>query len=115
MATSLFFLLFYSILPKRVGDRPSAWQFFARPRLSSWRSLLWFCGVRVFAIAAYLLPALGMVNLPLLYGVAMGSQLANGMAMTALFTVMMDRSALTTPGTDFTLQTSLIYIITTFM
>ncbi|MGD2184345.1 MFS transporter [Lusitaniella coriacea] len=78
-------------------------------RLGRRRSLLWFCGLRVFAIAAYLLPAFGIVNLPLLYGVAIGSQLTNGMAMTALFTVMMDRSELTTPGTDFTLQTSLIY------
>ena len=78
-------------------------------RLGRRRSLLWFCWLRVFAITAYLLPALGMVNFPLLYGVAIGSQLTNGMAMTALFTLMMDRSELTTPGTDFTLQTSLIY------
>ncbi|MDJ1184225.1 MFS transporter [Roseofilum casamattae] len=78
-------------------------------RLGRWRSLLWFCSLRVFAIATYLLPALGVVNLPLLYGVAIAFQFTNGMAMTALFTLMMDRSKLTTPGTDFTLQTSFIY------
>ena len=73
------------------------------------QALIGFCWLRVLATAIYLLPALGIANLPVLYLVAIGAQLTNGMAFTALFTLMMDRSELTTAGTDFTLQTSILY------
>jgi predicted MFS family arabinose efflux permease len=74
------------------------------------RSLLVFCSLRVFCVAAYLFPALGFTALPILYAVAMAAQFSNSMAMTALFTVMMDKSESATPGSDFTLQTSFIYL-----
>ncbi|MEC4891799.1 MAG: MFS transporter [Oscillatoria sp. PMC 1051.18] len=79
-------------------------------RLGRRRSLLVFSSLRAICVAAYLLPTLGATTLPVLYGVAMSSQFTNSMAITALFTVMMDKSELSTAGTDFTLQTSLVYL-----
>lgn len=79
-------------------------------RLGRRRALLVFCSLRVFCVAAYLLPALGFTALPILYAIAMVAQFSNSMAMTALFTVMMDKSESMTAGTDFTLQTSIVYL-----
>ncbi|WP_455390420.1 MFS transporter [Oscillatoria salina] len=79
-------------------------------RLGRRRSLLVFSSLRAICVAAYLLPALGATTLPVLYAIAMSSQFTNSMAITALFTLMMDKSELTTAGTDFTLQTSLVYL-----
>lgn len=79
-------------------------------RLGRRRSLLVFCSLRAVCVAAYLLPTLGATTLPVLYAIAMSSQFTSSMALTALFTVMMDKSEFTTAGTDFTLQTSLVYL-----
>lgn len=51
-----------------------------------------------------------MTNLPTLYLVAISVQFATSMTSTALFTVMMDKSELETAGTDYTVQTSVIYL-----
>ncbi|MEO0767968.1 MAG: MFS transporter [Cyanobacteria bacterium J06649_4] len=74
------------------------------------RSLVWFSGFQVIAIAAYASPTLGLTALPLLYLIAMLAQFINSMAITALFTVMMDKSDVKTAGTDYTAQSSVIYI-----
>lgn len=79
-------------------------------RLGRKRALISFSALQIIAIAAYCLPALGFTALPMLYLVATVAQFINGMAMTALFTVMMDKSETTTAGTDYTVQSSVVYI-----
>lgn len=79
-------------------------------RLGRKRSLLGFSTLQIIAIVAYSLPTLGLTALPLLYLVAIVTQLINAMAMTALFTVMMDNSDVATAGTDYTVQSSVVYI-----
>ena len=79
-------------------------------RLGRKRALVIFSALQGIAIAAYCLPALGFTQLPLLYLVATVAQFINGMAMTALFTVMMDKSDAATAGTDYTVQSSVVYI-----
>lgn len=74
------------------------------------RSLLLFGAFEVVAIAAFLLPALGVTALPVLYLVAIGSQIAFSMTSTTMFTIMMDNSQKETAGTDFTMQAALIYL-----
>ena len=79
-------------------------------RLGRKQTLVIFSALQGIAIAAYCLPALGFTQLPVLYLVAMVAQFINGMAMTALFTVMMDNSDAATAGTDYTVQSSIVYI-----
>lgn len=59
------------------------------------------------ALAAYLLPALGIGGLGTLATVVVASSLLGGAATAALYTAAMDASAYDTAGTDFTLQQSL--------
>ena len=79
-------------------------------RLGRKRSLVWFSALQGGAIATYTLPALGLTALPILYSVAILAQFVNSMAMTALFTVIMDKSDAPTAGTDYTTQSSVVYI-----
>ena len=79
-------------------------------RMSRKQALVLFSALQGIAIAAYCLPALGFTQLPMLYLVAIVAQFINGMAMTALFTVMMDNSEAATAGTDYTVQSSVVYI-----
>lgn len=72
------------------------------------RSLVIFGLLQSVAIAVYLLPGMGITNLPWLYLACITVQLFLAMAYTAEFTVMMDKSALNTAGTDYTLQTSVL-------
>ncbi|MGD1896957.1 MAG: MFS transporter [Phormidesmis sp.] len=74
------------------------------------RSLVWFSGLQGVALAAYALPTIGFAAVPLLYFIAMLAQFINSMAITALFTVMMDKSDVKTAGTDYTVQSSVVYI-----
>ncbi|PMB26480.1 MFS transporter, partial [Fischerella thermalis CCMEE 5319] len=74
------------------------------------RSLIVFGVMQTIAVTAYILPTVGVTNLPALYLVGISSALSHSMANTALFTVMMDESNLETAGTDYTLQTA-AYII----
>lgn len=75
------------------------------------RSLLLFSWFKFVAIASFFLPALGVTTLPVLYLVATGSQIAFNMGVTITFTIMMDYSQPETAGTDFTMQSSLIYFV----
>ena len=78
--------------------------------MSRKQALVLFSALQGIAIAAYCLPALGFTQLPMLYLVAIVAQFINGLAMTALFTVMMDNSEAATAGTDYTVQSSVVYI-----
>ena len=74
------------------------------------RSLVLFGLLRAIAISTYLLPAFGVTNLPVLYLAAISVQISIGMAMTPLYTVMMDKSNLETAGTDYTTQNSIVHL-----
>ncbi|MEG4208203.1 MFS transporter [Microcoleus sp. Pol7_A1] len=70
------------------------------------RSLILLGFFQVLMMLTYLLPAFGVTNLPILYGVAIGTNFASSMAVTVLYTIMMDNSRLETAGTEYTLQSS---------
>ncbi|WP_373526920.1 MFS transporter [Nostoc sp.] len=77
--------------------------------LFSWgrkRSLFVFSLLWAMAITTYLLPAFGVISLPILYLVAISTFFTIGIMNTATFTIMMDKSSLETPGTDYTIQSS---------
>lgn len=74
------------------------------------RSLIIFGLFQAFSISVYLIPISFSVGLPMLYLVAIITQVAMGASGTVLFTVIMDKSQLTRAGTDFTTQTTLIFI-----
>ncbi|MCC5608959.1 MFS transporter [Nostoc sp. CHAB 5834] len=77
--------------------------------LFSWgrkRSLFVFSLLWAIAITTYLLPAFGVISLPILYLVAISTFFTIGIMNTATFTIMMDKSSLETPGTDYTIQSS---------
>ena len=71
------------------------------------RSLVYFSIVQAISISGFIIPAVGIVNLPILYAVSSISNFSSGMSATALFTLMMDRSELSTAGSDYTLQTAI--------
>lgn len=74
------------------------------------RALILFGLLQAMAVVALTLPAMGIQNPVVLYGVSVGEVLARALASTALFTVMMDKSRRDTAGSDYTLQSS-VYII----
>lgn len=78
-------------------------------KLGRRRSLLIFGSLQVMAIAAYILPAVGFDSFLTLSLVAISTQAVNSMATTALFTVMMDKSQVSTAGTDYTIQSSIVF------
>ncbi|MEM8641048.1 MAG: MFS transporter [Cyanobacteria bacterium P01_G01_bin.54] len=74
------------------------------------RSLLLFGALQAIAILFYLLPASGRTDWLTLYSVTIFFHLAMGAIFTVSSTVMMDLSQLETAGTDYTAQTSIIYL-----
>lgn len=76
----------------------SAW---GRKRSLFLLSLLW-----AGTMLTYLLPAFGLTSLPVIYLVAITPMFSIGIMTTATSTLMMDYSSLETPGTDYTLQSS---------
>lgn len=58
----------------------------------------------------YIIPAIGVSNLSVLYGVAITVNALQGMAYTALLSAMMDKCDLPTAAIDYTLQVSVVYI-----
>lgn len=74
------------------------------------RSLLVFGWLEALSIATYLLPAFGVTHRFILYLAPILVNLAGSMSSTALLTVMMDKSRLDSPGTDYTIQTSAISV-----
>jgi PAT family beta-lactamase induction signal transducer AmpG len=74
------------------------------------RSLVLFGILQAMAVIALILPAMGVHDPVLLYGVSTGEVFARSLANTALFTVMMDKSRRETAGSDYTLQSSVFII-----
>ncbi len=71
------------------------------------RSLMLFGLLQAIAVATYIIPAIGVTSLPVLYAIAIGFRFTNGLAITALSPVMMDKSEPQTAGTDYTIQNSI--------
>lgn len=74
------------------------------------RSLVLFGVMQAIAVVALTLPAIGVRDPVVLYGVSTGEVFARSLANTALFTVMMDKSRPETAGSDYTLQSSVFII-----
>ncbi|WP_315788433.1 MFS transporter [Fischerella sp. JS2] len=70
------------------------------------RSLTIFSLLWAMSMAAYLLPAFGMTSLFALYLVVICTEFTGGMIGTTTFTMMMDKATSESPGTDYTIQTS---------
>ena len=70
-------------------------------------SLFLFALLHAVALTGYLMPATGRVQPVLLYGVVLAASFTGGLATTAIYTSMMDRSDPASSATDFTLQQSL--------
>jgi predicted MFS family arabinose efflux permease len=79
-------------------------------RLGRKRSLLVFGLLQAMAIGSLALLASESAPSPAVYSVIVSLSVAGGMATTALYTSMMDRSSARAPATDFTLQQSLAAI-----
>ncbi|MEM9541972.1 MAG: MFS transporter [Cyanobacteria bacterium P01_E01_bin.42] len=74
------------------------------------RSLISFSLLLVGAIVVHLLPALGFTRLPFLYLAAILLNFTYSMTAVALNAIMMDKSHLETAGSDYTLQTSILFL-----
>ncbi|MDZ8227263.1 MULTISPECIES: MFS transporter [unclassified Nostoc] len=70
------------------------------------RSLTIFSLLWAMSMAAYLIPAFGVTSLFILYFVVVSTEFAGGMIGTTTFTIMMDKARSESPGTDYTIQTS---------
>ncbi len=71
------------------------------------RALIGFGIFQGLAVAAYILPALGLYTTGTLYATAIVDYAAGGMATAVLFTMMMDVCRPGTEGSDYTLQASI--------
>lgn len=74
------------------------------------QSLIIFGVIQAIAVIALTLPAMGVRDPAILYGVSTGEVFARSLANTALFTVMMDKSRRDMAGSDYTLQSSVFII-----
>jgi RhtX/FptX family siderophore transporter len=71
------------------------------------------CGLfQGVAVAAYLLPSLGVNDTFTLYAVCVLEHFAGGTATASLFTLMMDAARRETAATDYTVQASVVVIAT---
>lgn len=73
------------------------------------KPLIWSGILSALAIATYIPIAIGSSNLTLVYISNILVAIGSGMSYTAVTTIMMDYSRLETAGTDYTVQTSIIY------
>lgn len=74
------------------------------------RSLVWFGIFQGISILACLPLARGGADLSIVYGANISLQFFASMCDMAIATVMLEKSELATAGTDYTIQTSLIYL-----
>jgi MFS transporter, PAT family, beta-lactamase induction signal transducer AmpG len=79
-------------------------------RLGRKRSLIGFALLQTIAIAFCILPAVHLSQRPILYFVSIILETSHAMAGTAIFTMMMDISHQETAGTDFTVQSSVVFL-----
>lgn len=70
-------------------------------------ALVGFAVAEAAALGGFLLPAVGVAEPAVVWGAAVAAAFTGGMATAALYTVMMDGSAMATAATDFSLQQSL--------
>ncbi|GAA6615382.1 MFS transporter [Scytonema sp. NUACC26] len=80
------------------------------PQLGSVRSLILFGLIAAITTLLYIVPAVGVSSLPILYGVSIAVNATQSMAYTALLSAMMDKSNPETAAIDYTLQVSIMYI-----
>ncbi|WP_414619659.1 MFS transporter [Calothrix sp. CCY 0018] len=73
-------------------------------------SLILFGFAASIATVLYIIPAIGVSSLPVLYAVTITVNALQGMAYTALLSAMMDKCDRHTAATDYTLQVSVVYI-----
>ncbi|MEB3216024.1 MAG: MFS transporter [Nostocales cyanobacterium 94392] len=74
------------------------------------RSLILFGLATAIATLLYIIPAIGVSNLSVLYTVTITVNAWQSMAYTALLSAMMDKSQPESAATDYTLQVSVVYI-----
>ena len=81
-------------------------------RVGRKQALIGFGALQVLGAALYILPTLdASAHLPTLYAVCLVEHFTGGMATAALFTLMMDRSRPEQASTDYTLQASVVVIV----
>jgi predicted MFS family arabinose efflux permease len=74
---------------------------------------LWVCGlVHAVLLVLYALPALGVIGHGAMLALAVIEYITGGMATVALFTIMMDASDPRTGATDYTVQASVVVLVT---
>jgi predicted MFS family arabinose efflux permease len=81
-------------------------------RLGHREALLAFGVLQAAGLAAYLLVVYGVRDLFALGAIVCFEQFADGLSTVALFTLMMDRCREHSPGTDYSLQASLMVTVT---
>ena len=81
-------------------------------RLGHAQALLGFGVLQALGLAGYLLVVGGLHDLYALAAIVYFEQFADGLSTVALFTIMMDRCRLHSPGTDYSLQASLQVLVT---
>ena len=81
-------------------------------RLGRRQSLLAFGALQALGLAGYLWVVAGVQSILVLGAIVYFEQFADGLSTVALFTLMMDRCRAHTPGTDYSLQASLMVLVT---
>jgi MFS transporter, PAT family, beta-lactamase induction signal transducer AmpG len=72
-------------------------------------SLIIFGILQALAIAMLIFPALGFHNLPIIYTITISLQMSFSMAVTSLYTIMMDKTNTETAGAEYSFQISILY------
>jgi MFS transporter, PAT family, beta-lactamase induction signal transducer AmpG len=81
-------------------------------RIGHREALLAFGAMQALGLAGYLLVVDGVRDLYAIGAIVYFEQFADGLSTVALFTLMMDRCRPHSPGTDYSLQASLIVMVT---
>ncbi|TFI53294.1 MFS transporter [Mastigocladus laminosus UU774] len=79
-------------------------------RLGRRQSLILFGLVAALTTLLYIVPAMGVASLPVLYAVCILVSATQSMAYTALLSAMMDKSDRATAATDYTIQVSVMFL-----
>jgi MFS family permease len=79
-------------------------------RLGRRRSLILFGLIAAFTALLYIVPAIGVASLPVLYAVCILVSGTQSMAYTALLSAMMDKSDRANAATDYTIQVSVMFL-----
>ncbi len=81
-------------------------------RIGHREALLAFGAMQALGLAGYLLVVGGVRDLYAIGAIVYFEQFADGLSTVALFTLMMDRCRAHSPGTDYSLQASLMVMVT---